>query len=110
MIMADLASDYVAGNANLRGFFDRVMGEWSAAPPFEPECDALLLDGINAYQESIGSSARMTNGPCIITGQQPGLLTGPLYTVLKAITVIRMAREFGEKSIPVFWIASDDHD
>lgn len=50
----------------------------------------------------------------VIGGQQAGLLTGPLYTVNKAISLIQLARkqerELGIPVIPVFWIAGEDHD
>jgi len=50
----------------------------------------------------------------VITGQQPGLLGGPLYTVHKAATAVRLARELsaasGRKVVPLFWNHTDDHD
>ena len=50
----------------------------------------------------------------IFTGQQAGLLTGPLYTIYKAMTSILMADHLNQKNcgtfVPVFWIASEDHD
>ena len=49
----------------------------------------------------------------VVTGQQPGLLTGPMYAVLKALTAVKLARNLTERGIdavPVFWIASEDHD
>ena len=50
----------------------------------------------------------------VIGGQQAGLLTGPLYTVLKATTAIalacRVTRALDRPVLPLFWIASEDHD
>jgi bacillithiol biosynthesis cysteine-adding enzyme BshC len=50
----------------------------------------------------------------IVTGQQAGLFGGPLYTLLKAITAIRLAARIGREHnvpvVPVFWIDSEDHD
>ncbi|HJQ27298.1 MAG TPA: bacillithiol biosynthesis cysteine-adding enzyme BshC [Blastocatellia bacterium] len=56
---------------------------------------------------------RRPGSVAIVTGQQAGLFTGPLYTVHKAMTVIRLTdclREQGVEAVPVFWIASEDHD
>lgn len=53
-------------------------------------------------------------GAVVTTGQQAGFLTGPLYTVYKAIAGVALARhlerELGVLVLPVFWIASEDHD
>jgi bacillithiol biosynthesis cysteine-adding enzyme BshC len=53
-------------------------------------------------------------GLCVTTGQQPGLLTGPLFTIYKALTAIAVARGFeqclGRPVVPLFWVAGDDHD
>jgi bacillithiol synthase len=50
----------------------------------------------------------------VTTGQQPGLFTGPLYTIHKALSAIALAarveRERGTPVVPVFWVAGDDHD
>ncbi|MBL8842220.1 MAG: bacillithiol biosynthesis BshC [Planctomycetes bacterium] len=51
---------------------------------------------------------------CVVTGQQVGVLTGPLLTLLKAARAISFAREQtaerGAPVVPLFWAASDDHD
>ncbi len=50
----------------------------------------------------------------ILTGQQAGVFGGPLYTLLKAVTAIRLARQVsarhGVVAIPVFWVEAEDHD
>ncbi|HLR66051.1 bacillithiol biosynthesis cysteine-adding enzyme BshC [Virgibacillus alimentarius] len=50
----------------------------------------------------------------VIGGQQAGLLTGPLYTINKIISIIQFAKQQEEHLnipvIPVFWIAGEDHD
>ncbi|MGM8214373.1 bacillithiol biosynthesis cysteine-adding enzyme BshC [Bacillaceae bacterium W0354] len=50
----------------------------------------------------------------VIGGQQTGLLTGPLYTIHKIISIIIQAKEQSEHLkipvIPLFWMAGEDHD
>ncbi len=50
----------------------------------------------------------------IVTGQQAGLFGGPLFVLWKALATIRVARQLeaerGRPVVPVFWVASDDHD
>ncbi len=50
----------------------------------------------------------------VITGQQIGMFWGPLYTMYKAITAVKLAAELEEKFnkpvIPVVWVEGEDHD
>lgn len=53
-------------------------------------------------------------GAMVTTGQQAGLFTGPMYTIHKILTAIRLAEALEERLgvvvLPVFWAASEDHD
>ncbi len=53
-------------------------------------------------------------GAMVTTGQQAGLFTGPLYTIHKILSAVRLAealeRRLGTLVLPVFWAASEDHD
>jgi bacillithiol biosynthesis cysteine-adding enzyme BshC len=49
----------------------------------------------------------------VVSGQQAGLFTGPLYTIYKALSAVKLAgclRQRNTKAAPVFWIAAEDHD
>lgn len=70
-----------------------------------------------APDESIHNIHRLNDKQtfCIVTGQQAGVLGGPLYTIYKIITVIKLAITLQEKYpdyhfIPVFWMEINDND
>lgn len=50
----------------------------------------------------------------VVTGQQTGLFGGPLFTLYKALTAVQLAArlqvELRRPVIPIFWMASEDHD
>ena len=50
----------------------------------------------------------------VLTGQQAGLFGGPVYTLLKALTAVALARrvaaEHHVRTVPVFWVDAEDHD
>jgi bacillithiol biosynthesis cysteine-adding enzyme BshC len=56
----------------------------------------------------------MPDAVVVTTGQQPGLFTGPLYTIHKALSAVALARQLETRwrrpVVPVFWLAGDDAD
>jgi bacillithiol synthase len=46
----------------------------------------------------------------VVTGQQVGLFSGPAYTFYKAISAVRAAADSGIDAVPIFWLATEDHD
>lgn len=80
-------------------------------PPAAEVRDACLAhDAAAAARERLFEAGTL----CVTTGQQPGLLTGPLYTLYKGLSAVALARRAEElldrPVVPVFWVAGDDHD
>jgi len=70
--------------------------------------------GFGAGAETEKNLLRLENGAvAIVSGQQVGLLGGPAYAFYKALTAIESAWELslsGIEAVPVFWMATEDHD
>jgi bacillithiol biosynthesis cysteine-adding enzyme BshC len=90
-----------------------------------PTHRATVAKSMRTYHESLGdvSSAVARNlelleSPgtlAIVTGQQTGMLDGPLYSFYKAFTAIELANNFRARFpehsfVPIFWIETEDHD
>lgn len=80
-------------------------------------CDALgeINGEFGAGEKTLENieSLRTVDTVAVVTGQQAGLFTGPLYTVYKAVSAIKLADDLsksGTKAVPVFWVATEDHD
>jgi bacillithiol synthase len=70
------------------------------------------LEGQNGPSDALRKLAE-PGTVAIVTGQQVGLFSGPAYTIYKAITAACVARELtgqGIPAVPVFWLATEDHD
>ena len=88
-----------------------------------PRNVAAIAAVIDAQQERRGAppaareAARRLADPAtlaVVTGQQAGAFGGPLFTLLKAVTAIQLARrasaEHAIPIVPVFWVDAEDHD
>src|SRR5215469_16136742 len=70
--------------------------------------------GFGAGAATLEHLDRLERGAiAIVTGQQVGLFSGPAYTFYKALTAIQIAQELtqeGIDAVPLFWMATEDHD
>jgi uncharacterized protein YllA (UPF0747 family) len=87
-------------------------------PALDADHRKRLSSVLSEQQSAFGSSQRgveklAAGAVAVVTGQQPVLFTGPLFSILKAISAIKIARHLeqrGVKAVPVFWVAAEDHD
>jgi len=112
------------------------VSEFYPFPPFAPESfvkSAQSLQYPGALRTAVAEVLREHNerfaaGPrtmanlerfsrpgchAVVTGQQVGLFTGPVFTIYKALTAIKLARSLssqGIEAVPIFWLATEDHD
>lgn len=113
--MRDLPAAYLAEAPDLMPFYGRPPKALFSHRPEPPSWDKALIEALDAYQARVGCAGRVSGKETVvISGQQPGLFTGPLYTIYKAVTAIRLAEDvqsrLGVPCVPVFWVGSDDHD
>ncbi|MGQ0761841.1 MAG: bacillithiol biosynthesis cysteine-adding enzyme BshC [Acidobacteriota bacterium] len=80
-------------------------------------CAALerMNRGWGASEATLSNIRLLAEPDClaVVSGQQAGLFTGPLYTIYKALSAVKLAEcltQRGVKAVPVFWIATEDHD
>src|SRR3989441_11827223 len=70
--------------------------------------------GMGAGAVTLANLERLEKGAiAIVTGQQVGLFSGPAYSFYKALTAIQIAEELtqeGIDAVPLFWMATEDHD
>ncbi|HUC54613.1 MAG TPA: bacillithiol biosynthesis cysteine-adding enzyme BshC [Candidatus Cybelea sp.] len=69
---------------------------------------------LGAGAETLCHLDRLEKGAvAVVSGQQVGLFSGPAYSIYKALTAVEIAEELtsgGLPAVPVFWMATEDHD
>ncbi|MBX7139060.1 MAG: bacillithiol biosynthesis cysteine-adding enzyme BshC [Oligoflexia bacterium] len=124
--MRDYITDFLAGHPNSNSFF-RARFEDRAARQATVKLAAQKLlhpatiselerlnGGVSAELDRSLQTLKGREYAFVITGQQLGVFGGPLFTLYKALTTVKLARqleaESGIRCIPLFWLQSEDHD
>src|SRR5580658_1274489 len=119
--------DYLSYTPSVRGMYPRspIFSEW-----VKDESQRVVYDGtrrakvseiLERQNRAWGASAktlanieRLKRGALTaVTGQQVGLFGGPLFSVFKALTAVKLAEQAtadGADCVPIFWLATEGHD
>ncbi|HEY8413635.1 MAG TPA: bacillithiol biosynthesis cysteine-adding enzyme BshC [Pyrinomonadaceae bacterium] len=121
--------DYLKDPVALRRFYPAAVRYHHELPQRIPDVLAAhrvdrnrVADALAAMNQSWGAgqdtleNIELLRDPetiAVVSGQQAGLFTGPLYTIYKALSAVKLAgclRQRNTKAVPVFWMAAEDHD
>ncbi len=127
--ISSLAHDYIYHYDKVAGFYN---GDFRDIASYQHQADnvktrhierdkltALLKEQNRQYgcsEETVGNINKLLHDQtgAVVTGQQVGLFSGPLYTIYKALTAVKLSEYLNQNCeacfIPIFWMASDDHD
>jgi bacillithiol synthase len=122
-----LFTDFLSWSPAIQPFYSRSphFPEWSkdetAAVSYDSARRTLVADILerqnrawDASAKTLENIARLRSGAsALVTGQQVGLFGGPLFSIFKALSTVKLAQEAtgaGSDCVPVFWLATTDHD
>ena len=119
--------DYLSYTPSVRGMYPRspIFSEWvkdeSQRVVYDEARRAKVSEILERQNQAWGASAktlanveRFRRGAlAAVTGQQVGLFGGPLFSIFKALTAVKLAEQAtaaGVDCVPIFWLATEDHD
>jgi bacillithiol biosynthesis cysteine-adding enzyme BshC len=119
--------DYLSYTPPVRDFYPRspILSEWvkdeSARVVYDAARRAKVSEILERQNRAWGASPktlanidRLKRGAlAAVTGQQVGLFGGPLFSIFKALTAVKLAEQAttsGVDCVPIFWLATEDHD
>ncbi len=122
-----LFTDFLTYLPNVQPFYPRSphFGEWLKEEAAKISYDSARRERVTAILErqnkswdaspqTLANLDRLRKGAAaIVTGQQVGLFGGPMFAIYKALTAVKLAEEAtaaGVDAVPVFWLATYDHD
>jgi len=122
-----LFADFLSDHSKVQQFYPRsaYFSQW-----FKHEASSLAYDSerrqrvsaiLERQNQSWGASGKTlenigrlrAGASAVVTGQQVGLFGGPLFSIFKALTAVKLADQAtrsGVDCVPVFWLATEDHD
>jgi bacillithiol biosynthesis cysteine-adding enzyme BshC len=122
-IFRDFLSDYpkVQQFYPRSAYFDEWFKDEASTLRYDPERRqrvSAILERQNrswgASEKTVANIARLRAGAsAVVTGQQVGLFGGPLFSIFKALSAVKLAdhaTRSGIDCVPVFWLATEDHD
>ena len=119
--------DYLSNSPTVREFYPRppLFPEWVKQEAGRVRYDdarrqkaSNTLENQNrnfgAGPKTFANIERLRQGAlATVTGQQVGLFGGPLFSIFKALTAVKLAEQataVGVDCVPIFWLATEDHD
>ena len=121
-----LFADFLAHSPKLRAFYPSLafqsdVSKFAPQLSYSPEIRERVANALVSQNRRFGASQaaldnieRLRRGAyVVVSGQQVGLFGGPLLAILKAAHAVKLARDLtaaGTDTVPVFWMASEDHD
>lgn len=121
-----LIRDYIAHFSRLKPFYGHTpdfksVAKYARKLEFPEERRREVADVLRAQNVLYGGGSeteknlnRLAEGAvAVVTGQQVGLFGGPAYAIYKALTAIQSAQTLthrGVSAVPIFWMATEDHD
>jgi bacillithiol biosynthesis cysteine-adding enzyme BshC len=121
-----LFADYLGHSPKLRTFYpsldlNQKLASFAPSVSYSNSMRETVATALERQNRAFGSGEaavqnieRLRRGAfTVVSGQQVGLFGGPLLAILKAAHAVRLARDLSQRgidSIPVFWMASEDHD
>jgi bacillithiol synthase len=122
-----LFTDFLSYAPGVQPFYSRSprFNEWFAAQAASLQYDPARRERVSeilrrqnsswgAGEQTLANIDRLRKGAAaVVTGQQVGLFGGPAFALYKALTAVKLAEEAtaaGVEAVPVFWLATSDHD
>lgn len=119
--------DFLSGSGKAHQFYPRSphLRDWSSEEAklinYPDDRRKQVADILEQQNHRFGSGAKTSENlakfrdgsKVVVTGQQVGVFGGPLFSILKALTALELAAQAeasGVPTVPVFWLATEDHD